>query len=178
MNEPQLVQGPGAEGERVGILLAETAVQAVHQQCQGHPLRDQVVETTRTGLEGVTHRLGLARSGSRLNDMRRMGGRRFQQVHHVEVVRPGLGPVFPGVGRGVGAHESLGPVGGRVSGGFHRAGPDRGGHAPASGGGFLSPERVLLPVRGAFASGGDASSMGIMGIITRFYCLFDQQGRD
>ena len=41
--------------------------------------------------------------------------RRFQRVHHVQVMRPGLGPVFPRVRTGVAAHETLFPIG-------HRAG--------------------------------------------------------
>ena len=35
------------------------------------------------------------------------------RVDHVEIVRPGLGPVFPRMGAGVGADEALLPVGGR-----------------------------------------------------------------
>ena len=36
-----------------------------------------------------------------------------QGVGHVQVVGPGLGPVFPGMGAGVGADKPLLPVGGR-----------------------------------------------------------------
>ena len=41
------------------------------------------------------------------------GRRGLQRVGHMQVVGPGLGPVFPGMGAGVGAHKPLLPVGGR-----------------------------------------------------------------
>ena len=43
-----------------------------------------------------------------------MGHGGVQAVDDVQVMGPGFGPVFPGVGAGVGADKSLGPVGRRT----------------------------------------------------------------
>jgi hypothetical protein len=115
VHEAQLVQCLRAQREWVRVVLPQAAIEAVEQEGQGNPLVHQLVEVRRLPFEGVGHLLGLIGIVTRHHQagvVRRSG---FEQVHHVQVVGPGFGPVFPGMGGGVGADVVLLPAAGRAT---------------------------------------------------------------
>jgi nucleotide-binding universal stress UspA family protein len=96
------------EHERVHVLHAHAAVEAVERERDGIPpagQRFEIEEREAIGHHAFTRPLrGRRAHGQSMA----LGG--LERVDHVQVVRPGLGPVFPGMHAGVSADEIVVPV--------------------------------------------------------------------
>lgn len=122
MHKPQFPQHRCRQRKRIGVVLSQTAVEAVEHERSGHALAEQLGEGWLRGLGVGGGTVGiLAPGGDRFAwalqaELHLEVGGGFQQVHQVQVVGPGLGPVFPWVHGGVAADVVRGPVGGWAGG--------------------------------------------------------------
>ena len=91
-------------------MLTQAPVQAVEHQGQRNPLAHHVLERRARFGKRISDVVTQGCMGVRDGDARLVAGCRLQQVDHVQVMGPCLGPVFPGVGCGVGAHVACSPV--------------------------------------------------------------------
>ncbi|MPN10603.1 hypothetical protein SDC9_157898 [bioreactor metagenome] len=110
MDEAHLLLRHGAERKRVGVDLPQAARQAVEQQGGGHQRREHALEGRRRHDERIDHREMLVAQRAGHVDLRVEALGCLQQVHQVQVVRPGFGPVLPRVGGGIGADVGVVPV--------------------------------------------------------------------
>lgn len=99
--------------------VAHTAVEAVQGADQRQPMLQKQIEVRR-GIGIKSRQIPLCpqprrRSGDGFN-VHVVGGGRVQRIHDVHIVSPGLGPVFPGVGAGIGGHERGLPIRRRTAG--------------------------------------------------------------
>ena len=116
MNEMQLGNYRGRQHERIKVGLAHAASQLIEHRRQFDPGVDQQqkgvglgVARFGQGFVGIGLKVQFDVAGAHAQAQ---GG--VQGVHHVQVMRPGFRPVFPGVHAGVGADEVRLPVGGRA----------------------------------------------------------------
>ena len=112
MDEAQLSHDGRSQDERVEIGQTHAVVEAVDGIGQRQPCPDQGVEVPlAVGIEVDLH--GERGIGSAPGpDTQAEFVCRFQGVHDVQVMGPGLREVLPGVGAGIAADEALLPVGG------------------------------------------------------------------
>ncbi len=98
--------------ERIRILHAHAAIEAVERQRHRVPARGQRFEIAKRQRIGGHLFAGTLGAGNAQRKSVALGG--LERVDHVQVVRPGLRPVFPGMHGGVGADVRIRPVRGRA----------------------------------------------------------------
>src|SRR4029077_13123810 len=110
MDEAQLLDHGRRENERIRVSLAQAAVQVVEHVGERMPVGGDLVE----GLLAFAFRHGdLLQAGfvgARRAQREPASGGALARIWTVEVVRPGLRPVLPGMRGGVGADEAPLPV--------------------------------------------------------------------
>ncbi len=116
MNELQLAHRGTRQDERVVIRLAHAARQLVEHVGQADPAVQEVQELHRVRMVGLPQVGGLEQIagefGTRRVHAEAHGG--ICRVGHVQVVRPGFGPVLPRMRTGVAGHETVAPIGDRA----------------------------------------------------------------
>ena len=105
VDEAQLIDCRLGEHEGIEVGLAHRAVEAVERQRQRQPAVDQRADAGRA--IGIEIDAGVELVAARQPGVRRQaeGAGDLQRVDDMEVMRPGLGEVLPGMRRGVGADE-------------------------------------------------------------------------
>ena len=91
--------------------MAQAAIEAVVQQRKRRPLGLHDRKVGVHGRHGVLNDLLAGAGQIRHGNARAIAGSGFQQIHHVQIVGPGFGPVLPRVRGGIGADEVTAPVG-------------------------------------------------------------------
>ncbi len=112
VHEAQLLEHLGRQHERIRILHAHAAIEAVERQRHRVPARGQRFEIAKRQRIGGHVFAGTLGAGNAQRKSVALGG--LERVDHVQVMRPGFRPVLPGMHGGVGADERIRPVRGRA----------------------------------------------------------------
>ena len=115
VDELQFADRRARQREGVVVGLAHAAREFVEHVGQAHPTVEEIQELGRARVVGLPEVREVEQVGREL-DVARIDAeahRRVRRVGHVQVVRPGLGPVLPRVRAGVAGDAAVGPVGSR-----------------------------------------------------------------
>jgi hypothetical protein len=115
VDEGELLHRAPGEDEGIRVGQAHAPVETVQGDGERNPAGHEVVEGVQVEAADREGRRARNLGGRARPERQAEGARGLQSVGHVEVVGPGLGPVFPGVHGGVGADERLLPAGGRAA---------------------------------------------------------------